>query len=337
MRHSTDTTEFDHLGREAGELHDGHRLAFRRQAEQLAQRIAHRVAADIGVVEHERVARIDAHRFDALDQLVIDHARRAVLQLAHALVDQRDEIGEAIRHRRVAGVAGGLRIGALEHRAVAGAVALRVVALRQRDQLGQHRDLFVDAGAAGEEDVDRLLEIEQPERQLEVTRVEHQRAVAEAARVFVVAVEQKQAQVRPRVEDLAQDQRDAARLADAGGAEHGEMLAQHFVHVDVGADGRVLLQLPDVDRVGAGDVVDQPQLVARDQGCRIADRRIVGHAALEIMRTVVALLEFAHHVEARGGAETLLVRGRGDVLRDLGDHPDQQTISRAGCAGTCRP
>ena len=210
--------------------------------------------------------------------------------------------------------------------AVAGAVALRVVALRLRDQLGQHRDLFVDAGTAGEEDVDRLLEIEQPERQLQVARIEHQRAVAEAARIFVVAVEQEQAQVRPRIEDLAQDQRDAARLADAGGAEHGEMLAQHVVDVDVGADRRVLLQVADVDRVGARDVVDQPQLVARDQRGRIADRRIVGDAALEVVRAVVALLDLAHHVEARGGAETLLARGRGDVLRHLGDHADQQRL-----------
>ena len=30
-------------------------------------------------------------------------------------------------------------------------------------------------------------------------------------------------------------QRDAARFADAGRAEHGEMLAQHLVDVDVGA------------------------------------------------------------------------------------------------------
>ena len=106
----------DDLGREARELHDGHRLAVRRQAEQLAQRLAHRVAADVRVVEHEGVARIVAHRFDARDQLVIDHARGAVLELAHALVDQRDQVGEAIRHRGVDRVAGGLRVVALEHR-----------------------------------------------------------------------------------------------------------------------------------------------------------------------------------------------------------------------------
>ena len=60
-------------------------------------------------------------------------------------------------------------------------------------------------------------------------------------------------------QDLLQDERDAARLADAGGAEHGEMLAQHFVDVDVGADRCVLLEVADVDRVRARDVVDEAQ------------------------------------------------------------------------------
>src|SRR5215468_4530697 len=38
-----------------------------------------------------------------------------------------------------------------------------------------------------------------------------------------------------------------SRLADAGGAEHGEVLAQHVVDVDVSADRAVLLQVPDLD------------------------------------------------------------------------------------------
>ncbi len=326
MRHNTDTTEFDDFGREARELHDGHRLAVRRQAEELAQRLAHRVAADVRVVEHEGVARIDAHRFDALHQLVIDHARGTVLEFAHALVDQCDEVGEPIGHRRIARVTRGLGVVALEHRAVARAVLLRVVALRQRDQFGEDRDLFVHAGAAGEEDVDRLFEIEQPERQFQVARIEHQRAIAEAARILVVAVEQEQAQVRPRIEDLAQDQRNAARLADAGGAEDREMLAQHVVHVHVRADGGVLLEVADVDRVGTGDIVDQPQFVARDQGGGISDCRIVRDAALEVLRAVVALSDLAHHVETRRGAVTSLASGCADVLRDLRHHADEHRL-----------
>ena len=58
----------DHLGREARELHDRHRLAVGGKPEQLADDLDHGVAADIGVVEHEGVARVLADRLDARDQ-----------------------------------------------------------------------------------------------------------------------------------------------------------------------------------------------------------------------------------------------------------------------------
>ncbi len=116
MRQSTDTTEFDHLGRETGELHDGHRLAFRRQPEQVRENFRHGVAADIGVLEHEGVARMIAEGLNAADQLVIDHARIAVFQLAHALVEQVDQILDAVGHRRVGGEAGVARIALLGER-----------------------------------------------------------------------------------------------------------------------------------------------------------------------------------------------------------------------------
>ena len=159
------------------------------------QRLGHGVAADVGVVEHEGVARIVAHGFDARDQLVIDHARGAVFQLAHALVDQRDQVGQAIGHRRVAGVADALGIDALEAGTI-GVLVLRIDALRKRDHLGEDIEFLRHAGPAGEEDVDDFFEIEQPERQFQIARVEHQRAVAEAAAVLVVDVEQEDAEVR---------------------------------------------------------------------------------------------------------------------------------------------
>jgi len=72
--------------------------------------------------------------------------------------------------------------------------------------------------------VDELLEIEQPERELEVARVEDVGVLAEAVAVFVVAVEKEDAELRPRFQDLLEDQREAARFADPGRAEEGEML-----------------------------------------------------------------------------------------------------------------
>ena len=170
MRHSTDTTASTTSAGKPASCMIVIGLPFGRQPEQLAEDLRHGVAADIGVLEHEGVARVVAHRLDARDQPVIVHARRAVLELAHALVDQRDQVGQPIGHRRVDGVAGALRIDLLERQPIGRAAVLRVAALGERDDLGEDLDLLVDARAAAEEDVDDLLEVEQPERQLQVAR-----------------------------------------------------------------------------------------------------------------------------------------------------------------------
>src|SRR5215208_3954984 len=60
---------------------------------------------------------------------------------------------------------------------------------------------------------------------------------------------QEDAQVRPLFQNLLQHDSDAARLADAGGAENGEMLGQQIVDLGVDADGIVLLQRADLDGV----------------------------------------------------------------------------------------
>ena len=97
--------------------------------------------------------------------------------------------------------------------------------------------------------VDKFLEVEEPERQLEVARVDHVGALPEAAAVFVVAVEQQDAHdpggpfmISCRM--IA----GAARLAHAGRAQDGEMLAQEIVDLDTGRDLLVLMQSADVDR-----------------------------------------------------------------------------------------
>ncbi len=167
------------------------------QPEQMADHFGHGVAADIGVVEHEGVARIVAHGLDPRNQLVIDDAGRAVFQLAHALVDQRDQVDEAIGHGGVDGVADRLGIDPLQPDPV-GVLVLRIDALRHRNHFGEDVELFGHAGAAGEQHVDDFLEIEQPERQFQIARIEHQRAAAEAAAIFVMDVEQEDAQMRPR-------------------------------------------------------------------------------------------------------------------------------------------
>ncbi len=201
----------------------------------MADDFGHRVAADIGVLEHEGVARVIAEGLHAPDQLVIGHARVAVFQFAHALVEQRDQVFDAVGHRRVGGEADVARIAAFGQRAGRPGAVLQIGGFCQRNDFGQDLDFLVDTGTAAEEDVDGFLEIEQPERQTQVARREHLCPVAEAPAVFVVRIDQEEAQVRPRVENLLQDDGDAARLADAGGAEDGEVPADQIVDVDADA------------------------------------------------------------------------------------------------------
>ena len=71
------------------------------------------------------------------------------------------------------------------------------MAFCDRNDLGENVELFGHAGASGEQHVDDLFEIEQPERKLQVAGIEHQRPVAETAAILVVNIEQEDPQVRP--------------------------------------------------------------------------------------------------------------------------------------------
>ena len=82
-------------------------------------------------------------------------------------------------------------------------------------------------------------------------------------------------------ENLLEDERDRRRLADAGGAEHGEVLAQHFLEVDVGGNGRVELEAADLDRLAAIDAVDDGNVAGAEARDGVADCRIARNAALE--------------------------------------------------------
>src|SRR4029078_10135284 len=119
-------------------------------------------------------------------------------------------------------------IGALEPDPV-GVLVLGIDALRHRNDFGENIKFLGNAGTAAEQHVDDLFEVEQPERQFQVARVEHQRAVAEAAAILVLDVEQEYPQVGPSPENFVQQQRDAGRFTDAGGAKDREMLGKHLL------------------------------------------------------------------------------------------------------------
>ena len=207
-----------------------------------------------------------------------------------------------------------------------GVLVLRIDALRHRNDFGENVEFLRHAGAAGEQHVDDLFEIEQPERQLQIARVENQRTVAEAAAVFVVNVEQEDPQVRPRLQDFVEQQRHAARFADAGRAEHREMLGEHFLDIDIGDDGRILLQGADIDLVRSGRRIDRAKLLIGDQVDGVADGRIVGDAALEF-GAVRRAEDFAEQIDR--GAGDVVVGSRQILAGHFGDHGDDGGIGAA--------
>jgi hypothetical protein len=235
-----------------------------RQTEQQADNLGHGVSADVSVVEHEGVAGIVAHGFDARDQLVVDDTRRAVFQSAHALVDQRHHVDQSIGHRRVGREADALGIDTFEADTI-GVLILRIDSLRNRDHLRKNIELLRHAGSASKQNVDDFLEVEQPERQFQIARVQHEGVIAETAAVLIVHVEQEDAEIGARSQDFVDEQRNAARLADAGRAKHGEVLAEHFFDVDKGCDGLILLQRTDVDLIRSVGRVNGPELLIGDQ------------------------------------------------------------------------
>ena len=108
-------------------------------------------------------------------------------ELAHAFVDEGEQIFEAIRYRRIDAVVGSLAIVALCKQPFSGLLIKRS---RQWNEFGEDLDFFVIARPAGKNNFEQLLKREL-KRQLEIGWVDHQCAVAEAMPIFIVAVEKK--------------------------------------------------------------------------------------------------------------------------------------------------
>ena len=271
-----------------------------------------------------------AEGLNPADQLVIERGARTVLKLAHALVEEIDQILDAIGHRRIGGEAGIFRFALLGQQAIAAARAIAILqigAFGERNDFRQDFDFFLDAGPAAEEGVDGLLEIEQPERQPQIARIEHIGLVAEATAIFVVRIDQKDAQVRTGIENLLQDDGDATRFADAGGAENGEVTADQIVDVDMNADILVLLQVTDMGVVGIGGAIDHAQFTLAEHGRAIADVGIFGDTALKARCATVAVEKFADQVEVRDLAERLAATGHlRRLLADIGDQTDDDRL-----------
>ena len=119
----------------------------------------------------------------------------------------------------------------------------------------------------------------------QIFRPDHICAAVEAVGIFVVGVDQENAQIASRLHDLAQDERERARFSGPGGTENGEMLAHHLVDIDGGGDRGVLLQAAELDRARTGQIEYRLQFVGADADNGAANLRIDGrHRSENVFR-----------------------------------------------------
>ncbi len=103
-------------------------------------------------------------------------------------------------------------------------------------------------------------------------------------------------------------------------------MAQHLVDVDGNGDGAVLLQLPDLDRLGGRRLEHQPQFVAGQRARRIADRGVVGDAAAKA-DFAAAIADLAGEIDVRHAAIPLFADAGRNQKRDIGDDADQERLA----------
>ena len=97
------------------------------------------------------------------------------------------------------------------------------------------------------------------------------------------------------------------------------MLAQHVVDIDVGADRRVLLQMPDLDDGITGHVEHQPQLAGADGHYEVPNGRVFCDAALEFRCAGATLFDFSDQIESRGRMAAVFLRERTRLHRHVSD------------------
>ncbi len=126
-----------------------------------------------------------------------------------------------------------------------------------------------------------LLEVHQPIGHLQVRDVEDDPGIAEGRGIFAVRVDHHHMAVRRGLADPVEDQGGAGRLAGAGRAEQGEVLAEEGVDIDAGADVLGREHRADLDAGAAVSGVDLAQVLAGRGIDQRAGDRIGGHAAAE--------------------------------------------------------
>ena len=199
----------------------------------------------------------------------------AGFELAHPFLDDLDRIGNAIGHRRVRADPAVLHIRLAANRARA-----RGGGSRAEPGLGGLDDLveriaFVGIGfAAGVDDVHHLFELEHPIGKFEVVRIQHDRISAEMRGVFVVRIDDHDAQIGAFAQARLQQHGNRRRLADAGRTDHREMPGDQFPDV-YGRRYRFVLSEP-ADFHARGPHVWSRSPAGRRRGCDARSSRASG-------------------------------------------------------------
>ena len=167
-----------------------------------------------------------------------------------------------------------------------------------------------------------LLEVHQPIRHLQIDDVEDRAVALERGRIFAVRIDHHDMALRRELADAVEDQRGAGRLAGAGRAEQREMLAEHRIDVERGADVR--------GRIDGADLDMRRGRRRRRSACRSAvvtgidlraGDRIAGDAAAEVVELagqplLVALAEEVDLAAMQSPAASASLQ-----RADVGDQP----------------
>src|ERR1700722_9737619 len=136
-------------------------------------------------------------------------------------------------------------------------------------------------GTAADQHADRLFEIQQPERQLEVVDIKGLCLLSERARVFVVRVQHDDVRAGMIDENGSQHQRNGTGFSGAGGAEYGEVLCQQFVDEHKGRPGSIMVEASDADVGGRWPGIDRGQVGFGRNSNGSPRNGMTGYAAME--------------------------------------------------------
>ena len=262
--------------RHARGVEDGDRLAVHRHAEDARQQTREIVAHhDAG--EHEGIAAV---RLQGQEAILDAHIRRQfqrALVFAHHVVDDPRHVRQAVRDRRVDGDVVVVGTGQL--------------ALGFDDHLVEDRGLdFRHAAVFADHQFLDFVEVQQPVRQLQIGRADHLAQAVEGRPILVVRIEDDDVAFRMLHQDAAQDSRQRAGLAGAGGAQHGEMLAQQVVGEDVRGDRIVEMHAADPHALAILAQEDAAQIVGVGGRGAVAQLGEGRHAAAEPATGTVGFL-----------------------------------------------